>query len=177
MASLKILCSAKSAISFRRDPARWGRAIRDLNCFLDSQLEHPRWKARRGSIDRYLTNCTTGNNDRLWALSNGIESSTHWVGAAASLVGQVTAGLPGIGYDSQRVVPRVVDYYRVGAQWRWRFIAILSEEVVCDEPILGARPSRVKRCYGGRARPRLSETRVHARHAPFRSDLKPLCSV
>jgi len=82
LASLKILCSAKSAISFRRDPARWRRAIRDLYCFPDSQLEHPRWKPRRSSIDRYLTNCSTGNNDRLWALSNGIKSSTHWVGAA-----------------------------------------------------------------------------------------------
>src|SRR5215813_14072229 len=101
-------------------------------------LKTPRRKARQGSIDRDVRNCSTGNNDRLWALSNCIESSTHWVGTSSSLVGEVTAGLPWIGYDSQRVVPKVVDHYRVGAHWRWRFNAILSEEVVCDEPILGA---------------------------------------
>src|SRR5262249_36093228 len=124
--------------SIRRNHVCWRRAIGDGNRFANSQLKNPRLKARRGSIDRDLGHSAAGNDDRLRALSDRVEPSAHRAGAAPSLVGQVTTGVPGIGYNSHGIVPRVVDYRRVGTHWRRRVIAVLRKGVAGNEPVFGA---------------------------------------
>jgi len=95
--------------SIRRDPARWRRAIGDLNRFPNSQLKHPGRKARGGSVDRDLRPGPARDDDGLGTLSDRVEPPAYRVGAASSVVGQRAVRKPGKRDRAQRVVPEIID--------------------------------------------------------------------